>query len=102
MEQAEKNKKSSTKKSNITARRKGVSTYEASASQNPIMDRIMTELKHIRKDMLRFPELCAQVQVLFFCRSLCFLMCHLTNYNLFIITEGDREIEQKRCLLQSR
>ena len=103
MEQAGKNKKSSTKKSNITARRKGVSTYEASASQNPIMDRIMVELKHIREDMLRLPELCAQVQILFFfCLSICFSMCHLTNYNLFVITEGDREIEQKRCRLPSR
>ncbi|XBH96919.1 hypothetical protein VPH35_087220 [Triticum aestivum] len=60
MEQAEKNKKSSTRKSNITGRRTGVSTSEASATQNPIMDWILTELKHIRKDMLRMPELCAQ------------------------------------------
>nr|XP_045084072.1 uncharacterized protein LOC109787629 [Aegilops tauschii subsp. strangulata] len=60
MEQAEINKKSSTRKSNITGRRTGVSTSEASATQNPIMDRILTELKHIRKDMLRMPELCAQ------------------------------------------
>ena len=63
MEQAENNKKSSTRKSNITGRRTGVSTSEALATQNPIMDRILTELKHIRKDMLRMPELCAQVQV---------------------------------------
>ena len=63
MEQAEKNKKSSTRKSNITGRRTGVSTSEASATQNTMMDRILTELKHIRKDMLRMPELCAQVQV---------------------------------------
>ena len=63
MEQAEKNKKSSTRKSNITGRRTDVSTSEASATQNPIMDRILTELKHIRKDMLRMSELCAQVQV---------------------------------------
>ena len=79
-----------------------MSTYEASATQNPIMDRILTELKHIRKDMLRMPELCAQVQVFLFCRSLCFLMCHISNYNLFVITEGHREFEQKRRLLQSR
>ena len=63
MEQAEKNKKSSTRKSNITGRRTVVSTSEASATQNPIMDRIMTELEHIHQDMLRMPELCAQVQV---------------------------------------
>ena len=63
MEQAEKNKKSSTRKSNITGRRTGVSTSEASATQNTMMDWILTELKHIRKDMLRMPELCAQVQV---------------------------------------
>ena len=63
MEQAENNQKSSTRKSNITGRRTGVSTPEASATQNPIMDRILTELKHIRKDMLRMPKLCAQVQM---------------------------------------
>ena len=63
MEQAEKNKKSSTRKSKITRRRTCVSTSKASATQNPIMDQILTELKHIRKDMLRMPELCAQVQV---------------------------------------
>ena len=63
MEQAEKNKKSSMRKSNISGRRTGVSTSEASATQNPIMDRILTELKHIRKDMLRMPELFSHVQV---------------------------------------
>ena len=70
-----------------------MSTSEASASQNPIMDRIMNEVKHIRKDMLRLPELCAQVQVSFCCHSLCFWMCYLTNKKLFVITEVDREIE---------
>ena len=83
MERAEKNKKSNTRKSNITGRRTGVSTPEASATQNPIMDRILTELEHIRKDMLRMPELCTHVQVFLFCRSLCFLMCHITNYTNF-------------------
>lgn len=82
MEQAD-NNKSSTRKSNITGRRPGMSTSEASATQNPIMDRILTELKHIHKDMLRMPELCAHVQVFLLCRSLCFLMCHITNYTNF-------------------
>ena len=62
-EQAEKNKKSSTKKSTVSGRKKEGNTSEASASQKPVMDHIWNELKEIRKDMLRLPELCAWVTV---------------------------------------
>ena len=62
-EQAEKNKKSSTKKSTVSGRKKEGITSEASASQKPVMDRIWNEMKEIRKDMLRLPELCARVTV---------------------------------------
>ena len=59
-EEAEKTKKASTKKSNVTGRRKEGSTSEAS-SQKPTMDRILSEMNELRKEMLRLPELCAQV-----------------------------------------
>ncbi|XBJ12039.1 hypothetical protein VPH35_016638 [Triticum aestivum] len=58
-EEAEKTKKASTKKSNVTGRRKEGSTSEAS-SQKPTMDRILSEINELRKEMLRLPELCAQ------------------------------------------
>ncbi|KAI4984519.1 hypothetical protein ZWY2020_017149 [Hordeum vulgare] len=57
-EQAEKNKKSSTKKSIVSGKKKEINTSEASASN--VMDRIWHELKEIRKEMCRLPELCAR------------------------------------------
>ena len=59
-EEAQKTKKASSKKSNITGMRKEGSTSEAS-SQKPTMDRILSEMNELRKEMLRLPELCAQV-----------------------------------------
>ncbi|KAE8799182.1 sentrin-specific protease 2 [Hordeum vulgare] len=59
-EQAEKNKKIKYKKSTDSGRKKENNTSEASASQKPVMDRIWHDLKEIRKDMLRLPELCAR------------------------------------------
>ncbi|KAI4990505.1 hypothetical protein ZWY2020_038868, partial [Hordeum vulgare] len=56
-EQAEKNKKSSTKKSTVSGKKKESNTSEASASN--VMDRIWHDLKEIRKEMRRLPELCA-------------------------------------------
>ncbi|KAI5010581.1 hypothetical protein ZWY2020_012718 [Hordeum vulgare] len=56
--QAEKNKKSSTKKSTISGKKKESNTSEASASN--VMDRIWHEPKEIRKEMHRLPELCAR------------------------------------------
>ncbi|XP_045083432.1 uncharacterized protein [Aegilops tauschii subsp. strangulata] len=58
-EEAQKTKKASSKKSNITGMRKEGSTSEAS-SQKPTMDRILSEMNELRKEMLRLPELCAQ------------------------------------------
>ncbi|KAE8819973.1 Sentrin-specific protease 2 [Hordeum vulgare] len=57
-EQAENNKKSSTKKSIVSGKKKESNTSEASASN--VMDRIWHELKEIRKEMRRLPELCAR------------------------------------------
>ncbi|VAH92613.1 unnamed protein product [Triticum turgidum subsp. durum] len=58
-EEAQKTKKASSKKSNVTGTRKEGSTSEAS-SQKPTMDRILSEMNELRKEMLRLPELCAQ------------------------------------------
>ncbi|KAI4973708.1 hypothetical protein ZWY2020_041489 [Hordeum vulgare] len=58
-EQAEKNKKSSTKKSTLSGKKKESNTLEASTSN--VMDRIWHELKEIRKEMRRLPELCARL-----------------------------------------
>ncbi|KAE8788634.1 Sentrin-specific protease 2 [Hordeum vulgare] len=54
-EQAEKNKKSSTKKSTVSGKKKESNTSEASPSN--VMDRIWHELKEIRKEMRRLPEM---------------------------------------------
>ena len=59
-EEAQKTKKASSKKSNVTGTWKEGSTSEAS-SQKPTMDRILSEMNELRKEMLRLPELCAQV-----------------------------------------
>ena len=59
-EEAQKTKKASSKKSNDTGTREERSTSEAS-SQKPTMDRILSEMNELRKEMLRLPELCAQV-----------------------------------------
>ncbi|KAF7077619.1 hypothetical protein CFC21_082152 [Triticum aestivum] len=58
-EEAQKTKKASSKKSNDTGTREERSTSEAS-SQKPTMDRILSEMNELRKEMLRLPELCAQ------------------------------------------
>ncbi|XBI58016.1 hypothetical protein VPH35_039310 [Triticum aestivum] len=58
-EEAKKTKKASTKKSNVTGRRKEGSTSEASI-QKPTMDRILSEINELQKEMLRLRELCAQ------------------------------------------
>ncbi|XBI03224.1 hypothetical protein VPH35_131663 [Triticum aestivum] len=58
-EEAQKTKKASSKKSNVTGTRKEGSTSEAS-SQKPTMDRILSEMNELRKEMLRLPELCTQ------------------------------------------
>ncbi|VAH70211.1 unnamed protein product [Triticum turgidum subsp. durum] len=54
-EEAQKTKKASSKKSNVTGTRKEGSTSEAS-SQKPTMDRILSEMNELRKEMLRLPE----------------------------------------------
>ncbi|KAI4978141.1 hypothetical protein ZWY2020_014695 [Hordeum vulgare] len=57
-EQAEKNKISSTKKYIVSGNKKESNTSEASASN--VMDRIWHELKEIRKEMRRLPQLCSR------------------------------------------
>ncbi|KAE8800665.1 hypothetical protein D1007_23664 [Hordeum vulgare] len=57
-EQAEKNKKTSTKISTVSGKKKESNTSQASASN--VMERIWHELKEIRKEMRRLPELCAR------------------------------------------
>ena len=59
-EEAQKTKKASSRKCNVTGTRKEGSTSEAS-SQKPTMDRILSEMNELRKEMLHLPELCAQV-----------------------------------------
>ncbi|KAI4991556.1 hypothetical protein ZWY2020_039942 [Hordeum vulgare] len=60
-EQAEKNKKSSTKKSTVSGKKKASNTSEASASN--VMDRIWHELKEIRKEIRCLPELYARSMI---------------------------------------
>jgi hypothetical protein len=58
---ADSNKKPTSRKSSVTGRRKVESCLEVPENLKPFMDRVMKDLKDIRKEIARLPELCAQV-----------------------------------------
>nr|XP_045086414.1 uncharacterized protein LOC109734371 [Aegilops tauschii subsp. strangulata] len=59
-EQAESSKKHSSRKSSVTRKRKVDCVSEVPANLKPFMDRVMNDMKEIRKELFRMPELCAQ------------------------------------------
>ena len=55
------NKKPTSRKSSVTGRRKVDTSLQFPENLKPFMDRIVKELKDIRKEIVRLPELCPQV-----------------------------------------
>lgn len=62
-EQAESSKKHSSRKSSVTGKKKVDNVSEVLANLKPFMDRVMNDMKEIRKELFRMPELCAQVKM---------------------------------------
>ena len=56
-------KKRSRRKSSVMGKRKMDTISEVPAYLKPFMKRVMNDLKEIRKDMVRMPELCTQVRI---------------------------------------
>ena len=61
-EQAESSKIHSSRKSSVTGKKKVDNVSEVPANLKPFMDRVMN-VKEIRKELFRMPELCAQVKM---------------------------------------
>jgi len=62
-EQAESSKKHRSRKSSFTGKKKVDNVSEVPANLKPFMDRVMNDMKEIRKEFFRMPELCAQVKM---------------------------------------
>ena len=62
-EHAESSKKPSSRKSSVTGKRKVDCVSGVPANLKPFMDRVMNDMKEIRKELFRMPELCAQVKI---------------------------------------
>ena len=62
-EQAKSSKKHSSRKSSVTGNKKVDNVSEVPANLKPFMDRVMNDMKEIRKELFRMPELCAQVKM---------------------------------------
>ena len=58
-EQAESSKKHSSRKSSVTGKKEVDNGSEVPANLKPFMDRVMNDMKEIRKELFRMPELCA-------------------------------------------
>ncbi|XP_073366082.1 uncharacterized protein [Aegilops tauschii subsp. strangulata] len=59
-EQAESSKKHSIRKASVTGKKKVDYVSKVPANLKPFMDRVMNDMKEIRKELFRMPELCAQ------------------------------------------
>ena len=62
-EQAESSKKHCSRKSSVTGKKKVDCVSEVPANLKPFIDRVKNDIKEIRKELFRMPELCAQVKI---------------------------------------